>query len=108
MADRWTSSSDRFAIYCEIFHEIPPTSGPQNILPLRFRKAGRVWLGGARETHSATCHNGVTPSRTKEFLKSPCFLDLNGNEIHTNRIIKKIAVLSPSTEFLNNNFNSNT
>ena len=48
-------------------------------VPLRFRKAGRVWCGDARETHGARCHNGVTPSKTKEFLKSPClFLNLNG------------------------------
>ena len=47
--------------------------------PLRIRKVGRVWCGGARETHGATCHNGVTPSKTKEFLKFPCFLDLNGS-----------------------------
>ena len=37
-------------------------------LPLRLRKAG-----GTRETHWATCHNEVTRSKTKEFLKSPCF-----------------------------------
>ena len=43
------------------------------ILPLRFRKAETVWCGGARETHWATCHNLVTPSKTKESLKSPCF-----------------------------------
>ena len=43
------------------------------IISLRFRKAGRVWCGGARETHWATCHNEVTPSETKELLKSPCF-----------------------------------
>ena len=42
-------------------------------LPLKFRKAGRVLGGGARETHFATCHNGETPSKTKDFLKSPCF-----------------------------------
>ena len=40
-------------------------------LPWGFRKAGRGWCGGARETHWATCHNGVTPSKTKELLKSP-------------------------------------
>ena len=39
-------------------------------------KQGKVWYGGARETHWAECHNGVTPNKTKEFLKSPCFLDL--------------------------------
>ena len=44
------------------------------MLPLRFRKAGRVWCGGAREPHWATCHNGVTPSKTKEVLKYSCFL----------------------------------
>ena len=43
------------------------------LLLLRFRKAGRVWCDGARETHWATCHNIVTPSKTKEFLQSPCF-----------------------------------
>ena len=42
----------------------------KKFLPLRFRKAGKVWCGGAQETHWATCHNGVTPSETKEFLKS--------------------------------------
>ena len=44
-----------------------------NNVPLKFRKAGRVWCGGARETHIATCHNGVTPSKSKEFLESPRF-----------------------------------
>ena len=33
-----------------------------DFIPLRLRKAGRVWCGGARETHLA-----------KESLKSPCF-----------------------------------
>ena len=41
--------------------------------PLGLRKAGRVWCDGTRETHWATCHDRVTPSKTKEFLKSPCF-----------------------------------
>ena len=45
-------------------------------LPLRFRKAGRVWGGG----HWVTCHKGVTPSKTKAILKSPRFLDLNGTK----------------------------
>ena len=43
-------------------------------IPLRFTKAGRVWCSGARETHLATRLNGLTPSETKEFLKSPRFL----------------------------------
>ena len=47
------------------------------VIPLRFRKAGRVWCGGTRETHWATCHNEVTPRKTKEYLKSNRFLDLN-------------------------------
>ena len=38
------------------------------ILPLRFTKARRVMCGGARETHWATCQNGVTSSKTKGFL----------------------------------------
>ena len=45
----------------------------RQFLPLRYRKAGRVLYCGARETHLATCHNGVTHSKTKEFLKSPRF-----------------------------------
>ena len=44
-----------------------------NILPLKFIKAGSVWCGGARDTHWATYHKGVTSKKTKEFLKSPCF-----------------------------------
>ena len=44
----------------------------QNI-PLRFRKAGRVCCGGARETQWVKCHNGVTPTKTKEFLKYSSF-----------------------------------
>ena len=50
------------------------SSQVENIgLPLRFRKAGRAWYGGARETHWATSHNRVTPSNTKEFSKSSRF-----------------------------------
>ena len=48
-------------------------SQSQNWLPLRFKKAERVWCGGAPSTHWATCNNGVTPSKSKEFLESPCF-----------------------------------
>ena len=44
------------------------------IVPLRFRKVEKVWCGGARETLWATCPNRVTPSKTKEFLKSSRFL----------------------------------
>ena len=52
---------------------ITPKKRISKFLPLRFRKAGRVWCGGARETLWATCHNRVTPCKTKEFLKCPCF-----------------------------------
>ena len=56
--------------------------GPSQILvPLRLRKAGMVWCGGTWETHLATCHHWVTPSKTKEFLKSPRFLDLTGTKL---------------------------
>ena len=47
------------------------------LLLLKFSKAGRVSCGGARETHWATCHNGVTPSKTKEFFKSSCFFEIS-------------------------------
>ena len=41
-------------------------------------KISQVIRGGARETHWVTCHNGLTPKKIKEFLKSPLrFLDLN-------------------------------
>ena len=52
----------------------------KKIVSVRFRKAGRVWCGDARETHWATCHNGVSPSKTKEFLESPCFMDRNSRK----------------------------
>ena len=62
---QWVPGSD------QIF--FVPTPGYTKNLPLRLRKAGRVLSRGARETHLATCHNKVTPSKTKEFLKSLCF-----------------------------------
>ena len=43
------------------------------LLYLRFRKAGKLRCGSAREPHWAICHNRMTPRKTKEFLKSPCF-----------------------------------
>ena len=51
-------------------------------IPFRLRKAGRVWCGGARETHWLTCHKGVTPSKTKEFSNLPAFLDRNGSKTY--------------------------
>ena len=48
------------------------------IIPLRFRKAGRVWCGGARETQEPHVAIGRTASK-KETKNLPTFLDLNGN-----------------------------
>ena len=42
------------------------------IIPLRFRKAGRVWLV-AHERHEATFLIMVTAIKMELFLKSPCF-----------------------------------
>ena len=71
-------------------------------VPLRFRKVARVWCGGARETHWATCHNEVSLSKTKEFLKSPYFSDLNGMKkqfyewhIHLGTVKKVNLILAP-------------
>ena len=46
-------------------------------LGLRFRKAGTVWCGGARQTHKATFYNRVIPMKTKETLKATCFSRYN-------------------------------
>ena len=51
-----------------------------------FRKAGRVWCGGARKTQWATCHNRVTPTKTKEFLKSPRFFRSSWENIKKSKI----------------------
>ena len=53
------------------------------MLPLRFRKGGRMSCGGARAAHGATCYNEGTPSKPKKFLKSPHFLDPNGISNYT-------------------------
>ena len=51
------------------------------ILPWRFRKAGRVWCSGARDT-KATCHKlyiiGRTFSKREETKNLPAFQYLNG------------------------------
>ena len=63
----WLSAFElilKFQASCEIY---------QALLPLRFRKAGKVWCGGARETYWATCHNEVTVSKMKQSLRSPYF-----------------------------------
>ena len=41
--------------------EIVLLASTDNVLPLRFRKAGRVWYGGAGGAHWAAFHNGVAP-----------------------------------------------
>ena len=38
-------------------HHIFLVENVRKIIPLKFEKAGWVWCGGARETHSAKCHN---------------------------------------------------
>ena len=59
--------------------------------------------GGARETHWATCHYLATPSKTKEFHKSSCFLYLNSSsftsKIFSLRSDKKTAVSKKSVIF---------
>ena len=57
----------------DIFESLNVKKHTLILLPLRFWKTRKFWCGGARETHWATCHNRVTPSRSKEFLKCPCF-----------------------------------
>ena len=44
-------------------------------IPLWFRKAGRVWSGGAREAHWAKCHNRVL-AKPRSFQVSPLFFIL--------------------------------
>ena len=51
------------------------------LIPLRFRKVGRVWCDGAREAHWATYDNWMTPSKTEEVLKSPAFINLNDRSV---------------------------
>ena len=70
-------------------------NSPFNI-PLRFRKAGRMWCGGARETHWATCHNKVTVTKTKQSLKAPAFLSSYGMLIGVK--INNIAVIFTFTK----------
>ena len=70
-AGRWT-----LGVFCITVMRPFPKKIKQSKVPLRFRKVGRVWCGGSRETHWAMYRNSVTPSKTKEFL--PAFLDLNG------------------------------
>ena len=48
-------------------------------LPLRFRKAGKVWSGGAWETHWATCQMEWLLAKPRSFSNLPAFLDLNGS-----------------------------
>ena len=74
------------------------------ILPLRFRKTGIVMCDGARETHWATCHNlaVVTPSWKKEFLKSPCFLDLMVVKVNNSCLCRVFLFASPTKRLENN------
>ena len=62
-------------------------------LPLKFIKAGRVWSGGARETHWARSHNWVTVSKTKQSLRSPCFSRIPSNSDKSKNYSQKISVI---------------
>ena len=48
------------------------------ILPCRFRKAGRVWGGGARETREPHVTIGQPVSKSETTKNLPAFQDLNG------------------------------
>ena len=48
-------------------------------IPVRFRRAGRVWCGGAREPRVAI---GRLLSKWSIFSNLPDFLDLNGSINH--------------------------
>ena len=74
--------------------------GRRTEISLRFRKAGRVWCDGARETHSATCHNRETPSKTKESRKLSCFLGLNGRNYEFIAFAKSRGRISSGFEFV--------
>ena len=56
------------------FLRLKKVSSAEQYIPLRYRKAARVWCDGARETHTATCHNRMTPCYPKELLKFPRFI----------------------------------
>ena len=54
---------------------------PKNalILSLRYRKAGREWCGGARETREPPVTIESLQSKWSIFANLPAFLDLNGS-----------------------------
>ena len=47
-------------------------------LPLKLRKAGRVWCGGARETREPRVTIALLLSKWSNLSNLPAFLDLNG------------------------------
>ena len=49
------------------------------MLPCRFRKAGIVWCGGARETREPQVTIGRTFSKSETAKNLPAFQDLSGN-----------------------------
>ena len=71
-----------------------------NLVTLRFRKAGGVLCGGARETHWPTCHNKVTPSKPKEFLKYPRFFRSSRYDIQKFIIFYDVTFLFKFFEIL--------
>ena len=49
------------------------------IVPRRFRKAGRVWCGGAREAREPRVTIGKISSKTETTKNLPAFQDLSGS-----------------------------
>ena len=49
------SEPNQWGWFFDFFSKIFCTGPLDKLLPLRFGKPGRVWCGGAPETHSATC-----------------------------------------------------
>ena len=68
-----------YRLYHTLFSWGPLQNGCQEeVLSWGFRKAGRVWCGGAQETHWATCHNGVTVRNKWAHANLHAFQDLDG------------------------------
>ena len=76
------SGTNSLLHFYRLYHTVlswgPLQNGCQEeVLSWRFRKAGRVWCGGARETHWATWHNGVTVRKKWTHSNLHAFQDLD-------------------------------
>ena len=69
-----------------------------NRIPLWFRKAERVWCGGARETHWATRHNWVTLAKPRSSSNVPAFVDRNNIKWMTAKT-KKLSIWNRKCSF---------